>query len=264
MLSLFKNNPETDFDIYVFSSDISEENISLLNKLHLFYQKFKLHPIYVDAQRFERLKLNIRHISLETYYRYIIADMLPNLDKILYLDADLIVLRNISDFYNQDMGSFYLSGSPDLHIKKLGYDKEIGCPNYINAGVLLMNLEKFRQDELGEKLIQKTIDLQNKIQYQDQDILNIVCADHIKLADSIYNFAMRNVKQEKSKIKSAAILHYTGEKKPWSKKKARLSSIWKKYNNMLKRYRNCDPKAGLPTNKILGWVLKLLKQLNGR
>ena len=261
MISLFKNNPETDFDIYVFSSDLSEESISLLNKLHSFHQKYNLHPVYVDSQRFERLKLNIRHISVETYYRYIIADSLPNLDKILYLDADLVVLRDISDFYNQDMSSFYLSGSLDLHVKKLGYDKEIGCPNYINAGVLLMNLKKFRQDELGEKMIQKTLELQDKIQFQDQDILNIVCADHIKLADSIYNFAMRNVKQEKSKIKSAAILHYTGEKKPWGKKKSRLSSVWKKYNNILRRYKSHDTKPGLSTNRFFGVFLKLLNQL---
>ena len=237
MTSVLENHPDAQVRFYIFSSDLSAENLLMLQKLQTKYKNFTVQKVNVPQQAFNNLHLNIEYISVETYYRYLIADLLPDLDKILYLDADLIIDKNISDFYNTDLGNYYLAGTEGLYVTESGHKPNIGLTDndtYINAGVLLMNLKQMRQNKLGSKLLEATQELQNKIKYQDQDIINIVCKGKILTADSIYNFTQHNIKREKSKIKTARIIHYTGRKKPWGTEagKVKLAKVWQKYANI--------------------------------
>lgn len=252
MVSILKNNPNTEIDFYLFSSDLTEKDIAKLDKLHIQYKEFNLHLINVDKELFKDLKLNIPYISVETYYRYLIADLLPNVDKILYLDGDLIVNKDISSFYHTDLGDCYFAGVTDLWVEKTNHKKDLGLQKYVNAGVLLMNLAKFRDDNLSQQLIAKTALLWDKIKYQDQDILNIVCQDKILLVEDIYNFTMEHIKNDKSKAKKAYIIHYTGQKKPWGDKKVRFKSLWQKYEKAMKKIVNKKIKVGLLIDEFFG------------
>ncbi len=238
MLSILKNHPKTEIDFYLFSSDLSDNNIEKLNKFQIKYKNFSLHSINVDKSLFNNFKLNIDYISLETYYRYLIADLIPTVDKILYLDGDLIVNRDITSFYDTELGDSYFAGVSDLWAEKTGHTSELGLKKYINAGVLLMNLAKFRADNLSQQLMDKTSLLWDKIKYQDQDILNIVCQDKILLVDDVYNFTIEHIKSNKAQIKNACVIHYTGQKKPWGDKKVRLKSLWQKYEKETKKILN--------------------------
>lgn len=257
LISILENHQKDFFDFYVFSSDFSKRSEEKLNKLHLKYKNYAIHVVDVDASRFKDLKLNIDYISLETYYRYIIADVLPDLDKILYLDADLIVSGNIRSFYEMDLGGAYFAGVQDLWLTSMHYEQEIGTSNYINAGVLLMNLRQMREDHLAETLIATTIQLKDKIKYQDQDVLNIVAANKIISVDSIYNFTTHNIKREKSKRKDARILHFTGALKPWHQtewatKRKKMHTIWQKYQKMTERLLARKIKVGLLIDEFFG------------
>lgn len=237
MTSVLENHPDTQIHFYIFSSDLSDENLLMLQKLQTKYKNFTVQKVDIPQQLFSNLPLTIEYIPIETYYRYLIADLLPSLDKILYLDADLAVDKNISDFYNIDLGNYYLAGAEGLYVTESGHKPNIGLTaddTYINAGVLLINLKQLRQNKLGTKLLEATKELQNKIKYQDQDIINIVCKGKIFIVDSIYNFTQHNILREKNKIKSARIIHYTGRKKPWGAeaRKVKLAKIWQKYANI--------------------------------
>ena len=237
MTSVLENHPDTQIHFYIFSSDLSDENLLMLQKLQTKYKNFTVQKVDIPQQLFSNLPLTIEYIPIETYYRYLIADLLPSLDKILYLDADLAVNKNISDFYNIDLGNYYLAGAEGLYVTESGHKPNIGLTDndtYINAGVLLINLKQLRQNKLGTKLLEATKELQNKIKYQDQDIINIVCKGKIFIVDSIYNFTQHNILREKNKIKSARIIHYTGRKKPWGAeaRKVKLAKIWQKYANI--------------------------------
>ena len=98
MTSILENHPLQNISFYIFSSDLKNETLQKLSKLKTKYKNFSLERIFVPTDKFSKLKLNINYISIETYYRYIIADLLPQIDKILYLDADLIVNKNIIEF----------------------------------------------------------------------------------------------------------------------------------------------------------------------
>ena len=218
MTSVLENHPDTQIHFYIFSSDLSDENLLMLQKLQAKYKNFTVQKVDIPQQLFSSLPLTIEYIPIETYYRYLIADLLPSLDKILYLDADL-------------------AGAEGLYVTESGHKPNIGLTaddTYINAGVLLINLKQLRQNKLGTKLLEATKELQNKIKYQDQDIINIVCKGKIFIVDSIYNFTQHNILREKNKIKSARIIHYTGRKKPWGAeaRKVKLAKVWQKYANI--------------------------------
>lgn len=237
--SILENHKNDFFKFYIFSSDFSQKSYQKLNKLHKRYSNFEIKIINVDASLFKNLRSTIEYISIETYYRYIIPDLLLEEDKILYLDADLIVNKDIKSFYITNLNDNYLAGVHDLWIESIDYAKELNLSQYINTGVLLMNLKQMRKDCLSQKLIETTHLLQDKIKYADQDIINIVCSGKIIQVNSIYNYALHNIKKEKSKRKKAAIIHYTGSQKPWGNKKVRMSSVWKKYNKIWEKGKIC-------------------------
>lgn len=215
LTSILLNNPKTAFKFYVLSSDISEENKNILNTLKKTYKNFEIFYINIDKNRFKNFKINIDYISIETYYRYILADVIPNEDKILYLDVDLIVNNELKDLWNTNINDYYCAAVKDLNFDTEKYKKCIGmndAEEYINAGVILFNLKKLREDNISEKYFENNEIYKDKIKYQDQDIINITLSNKIKIIDSIYNFT-RNDKTKD--YNTAVIIHFVGAKKPW-------------------------------------------------
>lgn len=239
IISILENNVEQNIQFYILSSDFSDKNKATFKETLKKYQNFKMKYININTKHFENfnLKNNIKYISVETYYRYIIADIAPNLNKALYLDADLVVNGNLNELYDIDLENNYCAGVKDKFIEETDYKNTLGLsPNetYINAGVLLLNLSRMRKDNVSEKLLSNTNKLAEQIEYQDQDIINITFRGQIKEVDSRYNFASSNVIREKSKIKEAMIIHYTGPIKPWNKNcKHKLRNLWKNYYNRM-------------------------------
>lgn len=239
IISILENNLEQNIVFHVLSSDFSDESKMMLENTLKKYRNFEIKYIAVNKKYFidSNLKNNIEYISLETYYRYIIADIAPNLNKALYLDADLIVNGNLYELYNVDLENNYCAGVKDKFIEETDYKHKLGMSLneiYINAGVMLLNLGKLRKDHMSIKLLNNTIKLAEQIEYQDQDIINITFRERIKEVDSKYNFASSNVIREKQKIKEAIIIHYTGPIKPWNNNcKHKLRKLWKKYYNIM-------------------------------
>ena len=239
IVSILENNKDEKFNFFVLSSDFSDNSKQSIDKIKQKYQNWNIKYIVPDNTLFESLKLNIEYISVETYYRYVIANVLPEQSKALYLDADLVVNGSLTDLYNLNLKNRYCAGVKDLYIEKIGYKSQIGFSDtdlYINAGVLLLNLSAIRKDSMVEKLFDNTKKLADKILYQDQDIINITFKNKIKETDSVYNFAASNVKCEKNKRKSAVIIHYTGKRKPWNQAcKNKMRKVWFKYNNIYQK-----------------------------
>lgn len=236
LTSILENNPQTAFRFFIFTTDFSDENKRVIQKLKKRYAYFDVSYISPDVQMFKDVPTTIDYISKETYFRYMIADLLPDEDKALYLDADVIVNQSLEKLYNTDITNFYAAGVKDLFIERSGYKSEIDFSDedlYINAGAILFNLPKMRQDKISQKLLTLTAEYAEKIKYQDQDIINLAFRDKIKEVDSIYNFATANAKKEKNKRKSAVIIHYTGRIKPWHNESThKLKKLWFKYDKI--------------------------------
>lgn len=234
--------------IHILHSDLTDSTKARLSAFENLYKNIKIKFHKIDKTRFEKFGLMIGHISIETYFRYAIADVLSNIDRVLYLDGDTIVNGDISELFYTDLTGFYCAGVRDIYIENVGYKKELGLDGlYINAGVILFNLDEMRKSGISEKLFELTA--KNNFKYNDQDAINVAFNGKIKELDCIYNFKRDHIKSFPKKTASAKIIHYVGPNKPWRKYSVFcLKRLYYKYEKIL----------GLNQNPFfrLVWIIK--------
>ncbi len=152
-----------------------------------------------------------------TYYRIFIAGMFPNLDKAIYLDSDIIVRGDISRLYDVSLGNNLVAAVPDTAVASVKefrrYTQEvlgIEYSRYFNAGVLVMNLKKFREDSFYERFCALLREYKFSVA-QDQDYLNVLCRDKVKLLSKTWN----TMPIGGNKNKMPMLVHYNLTAKPW-------------------------------------------------
>lgn len=120
-----------------------------------------------------------------TYLRYIIPEIaeLKNLDRILYLDSDIVVRKDLTDFYNTDMHDNWLAAPKNQWVLLRGAKSNTYICDYVNAGVLLMNLQKLREIHFTNKCIINTLNSG----VNDEVMINEICRGKIELVSPIYN-----------------------------------------------------------------------------
>lgn len=197
-------------------------------------EEFKNHVVVsfwnVDESLFLNFPLNRKHININTYYRLIIDKVLSHLDKVIYIDADVIVCGNIAELWNEDLDDSLIAGSLDEG--GVSQSRRLKLPpssNYINAGVLIFNLKEIRKkyNDVFDIYSEKYLEYSDRIILQDQDILNIVYFDHIKVLDLRWNINSRLFRQntlerkysevdENIALNNVGIIHFTDTYKPWT------------------------------------------------
>ena len=221
---------EEQLDIYmIHDSKLLDENLNRLKKL-IHKHGGKFHPIVVSSQLFGEANVS-GHITQEAYYRLLAQDLLPHeLDRVLYLDADIIVTRSLQGFY--DMPFEDSDGVPCYYVVCEGpgvskrvrevYDR-LGIPYeypYFNSGVLLMNLSLLRENYDTQNLMEYIHRKGNNLNYHDQDVLNALFYDKVKYVDwHIYNQTILHIadrNEAKIRLDKARIIHYAGPDKPWN------------------------------------------------
>jgi lipopolysaccharide biosynthesis glycosyltransferase len=247
--SLFKNNP-VDFSIHLMFSDITDEEIFDLQAF-IEHRGQKLLPMRVDSEIFSDAPV-FRHFSKEMYYRLGAHKLLPEqLDRILYLDPDIIVLNAISNFYWSDFEDCLFVASEHAYTVKFTRAinrLRLGTPHakgYFNSGVLLMNLDLIRQRVRIEEIAAFIKFNKHKLLLPDQDILNALYWDKIKPADSFrYNYDARHFglfklmlhkKMDLDWIKrNTVFIHFCGKVKPWHKNyKGRLGVFYRQFESTI-------------------------------
>ena len=199
---------------------ISEKNKRRFSRVEKQYANCSIHYQLITEKIFDSFHRNIDYlVSPVSYYRYIIPELYPQLDKALYLDGDLVVNGSLEKLWDTDITDYLCAGAHDLWVENINYKPQIGFSSdelYINAGVLLLNIPKMREEKIYEKLCETTISLGKQIQFQDQDIINIVCRGRVKELPERYNFTTENAIKHPEERDRAVIVHYTGKMKPWS------------------------------------------------
>lgn len=129
--------------------------------------------------------------TVETYYRLFAAELLPNnLDRILYLDCDIIVDGDVSEMYFSDMNNISTLVVSDVNTvqadspKRLGYDESHG---YFNAGMMFINIDYWRENDILKECIEYINEHHDILVYNDQDVLNYVLHDSKKFINLEYN-----------------------------------------------------------------------------
>lgn len=211
-----KVNKANMYNLRILYTDITKEN----QKEILKYQNENIIIEFVDVSKnIKKIKdkLLIRdYYSNATYYRILIPSLYPEYKKALYLDSDIVILDDIAKLYNVNINN-YLIGAVSEHWFRdyrefKGYGKKvIGLSNYkkyINAGIMLMNLQNLRDIQFEDKFLH----LLETVKYrfaQDQDYFNRICKGSIKYLNEYWNASGYLYKKTNPKI-----IHYTIFK-PW-------------------------------------------------
>lgn len=186
--SALANN--TDFlHFHLLFNDIDDSTIDLL-KAQIPSDRGELHRYDIwDLQS----KLQIRvpdTIAISSYARLLLPSILPyNISKVLYLDCDTVITDNLSEFWNTNLRNNYIAGVLDTlpnNESKLNIGLPINAP-YINAGVLLINLDLWRTDHLQQRFIDFLLGHNGQVHHHDQGIINAVCHGKVQVIHPRYN-----------------------------------------------------------------------------
>lgn len=188
IISLLENNPDTDIVIHVIIDNVSAVN---RNKLLEVGQKYKT-PIklYEMPNWNNRLSvdINVQMWSLSAFSRLFVSEVITEpIDRLLYLDCDIMVTNSISDLYNCDLNNYWAAGVQDclsIFKRSAGFKD---CDKYFNSGVLLLNEKQIRKDGVERMFAKYICDLKGNVPYADQTVINAVMAERIKEVHPKYN-----------------------------------------------------------------------------
>lgn len=248
LYSLSRQIKDEEVNVYFINVTLSECKVLKLKKYIENMKNFKFTLLSVDKSRMSQLPL-LAHLSIETYARLFLLDLLPSaLDKILWLDADIIVNNHIAQFYNQDLSDKYAAVCQSINDDSKSLLKNLGLnldQKYFNAGVILFNLKTMRADFNAKYFIDYAIKNINKIKWLDQDILNATIGHRCIFCDykkyNYMHFSNQNFSDGELKwIKENNVfLHYIGAVKPWeSNFEAKTRQLWINYAKQSKLYGN--------------------------
>lgn len=224
IFSVAYHNPE-HLCLYLLHSGLKQGELQSLGNFVRRRCHGELIPVFLDREQFKKLPIR-GHFSRETYYRIYAPYLLPAaVERILWLDADLVVKKSLKSLYEKDFDGKCLiacenaKDSVEESVRRLGLKRA----KYFNAGVLLMNLKAMREYADKERLEAFVYDNLSLFLWQDQDILNLFFEDSCLFADSRYNCQVPAGESfEEKAVQEAAVLHYVGGLKPWSH-----AYIWK-------------------------------------
>ncbi|MBQ8167968.1 glycosyltransferase family 8 protein [bacterium] len=216
LASLLENNKTEVIRVFVLDGGITEENKNNILKLKEKYA-FEIVFLNIDKSLFDKCPAGKKnHVTLATYYRLLLSEICPEVDKILYLDVDLIIRSNIKELFETDIEDYYFAGVSDCeeHINA----PRLGLKTYCNAGVILLNLKKWRTENITEKFFDWIEKNSSRIVLHDQDILNATLQEHILKLDKKWNVQVSKYETSKQFVAllgEAKIIHYIGKHKPW-------------------------------------------------
>lgn len=286
------------YDIVILESDISEKNKKLISALadsmeHVSIRFFNAIPLVQNYT----LVAN-EHITVETYYRFLIQEILPDYEKVLYLDGDLVCNRDVSELFRLDIEGYLLAAAydPDVGgqinlqnsdtLRYLVHELKMDDPSaYFQAGVLLLNTKEMRLTYSLERWLAFA---SKWYRYSDQDVLNRYCQGRVRYMDMAWNMiidcnnyrvpvviheAKGDVYQQYHESrKHPYIIHFAGFQKPWKQRGVDFEEEFWKYARNTPYYEQflfsisvppAAPSNGLPPIGVKGALkIYMMKKAN--
>ncbi|WP_022792018.1 glycosyltransferase family 8 protein [Weissella halotolerans] len=228
--SIYLNSRQNNhYTVYVVQETQLKRHVELtafFNYLGIDYV-----PIILGANAFKGAPVSSRY-PRAIYYRLLAHEYLPtDIDKILYLDADILCINDLSSLYEQDISDYLYAAAMHTDmlkltgpINKIRLDSDVDY--YFNSGVLLMNLNKIRQEVSAEDIFNFIREYRHQLLLPDQDVLNKLYGENmLPVSDALYNYDVRKdfTYQMQGEgqwsldwvLANTVFLHFCGTKKPW-------------------------------------------------
>ncbi len=211
--SILSNACDDVVHFYILDGNISDDSKSKILALT------NIKPCKIDFIKVDETKLEIykqinthEYITLPSYYRLILSELLPDVDKIIYLDCDTVVNTSLRDLFETDLGENIIAGVLDARVK---HKKKWKNSKYINSGMVVFDLDKIRKEDIESKFFEYTKQNIDKIETGDQDVINFTLKDRIKILPDEWNVQVSGFASRTSFTRHPNIIHYIGYYKPW-------------------------------------------------
>lgn len=253
LTSLLENNRTCEVSVYILvDKPLDQNNQTALLSLSRRYN-CKIIFCLVDNGFLSGFPLKgdgVGYWSIVTYYRLYIADLLPaDVDKVLYLDCDIIVNGSLSSLFEIDFDGVAIGGVTDMcsswheYYHRLQYDPS---KDYFNAGVAMINLDYWRDHKIGQECLDYLTEHFDRVVNNDQDVLNAVLCDRKLSLPVTYNYQIQlkmpyffdtydsSLQKEIMETKNPLIIHYAARLKPWMVRyySYPFNDLWHKYKRM--------------------------------
>ncbi len=281
------------YHIYIMHTDIRREDMQVFQK-ELACGYIRIDFIDVSAQVAGYSLRAKEHITTETFYRFLIPELFKDCPKVVYLDVDTIICKDIAQLYDYELGNSLLAAAPDpdfigqyygANADTRHYCKEVlklKKPDlYVQAGVLVIHVRALGRAVRAQKLFHMAE--KGNYRYSDQDILNIACEGRIKNLSMSWNMMTDSGRYRRQVIRSApakireeyrkarkqpCIIHYAGSYKPWKYPDADFAHVFWKYARQTPYYeemlfrmltQQADRKKQVYLNRLLDMVKQAAK-----
>lgn len=239
--SVFENNENMDdIHVYVIGQGITEKNQKkFLGLAERYHREITIVPIN-DLKEYIPFDFDTFGWNPIVLARLVIDKLVPDsIDRILYLDGDTCCIDNLTELWNTDLKGNVIGGCMEPTVQKERYHEihTEGIP-YINAGVLLIDLKKWRAEKWGEKILDFYREYNGRLFANDQDAINGALHGRIYYLAPKYNFFniywfypyryLKHLNESRGlyyypkdvyedSIRHPAIIHFLGEERPWRK-----------------------------------------------
>ncbi len=234
-LASIKENAAKDrsYQIHILHTDIDAETQKMVFRM----QSENFSIVFDDVTSYLQsisARMPIRdYYSKSTYYRLFVAEMFPELEKVIYIDSDTVVQGDISELFDFDIQNWDLGACHEQAMVQedvygtyveqcLGIDRNA----YFNAGVLLINCRRFRERRVLDSFVRLLGEYDFRVT-QDEDYLNVICKDHVRFLPQIWNTEIFG--EIENKKEDCKILHYIMTSKPWHYADCRWGDVFWKY-----------------------------------
>ncbi|AKG20952.1 glycosyltransferase family 8 protein [Calothrix sp. 336/3] len=233
--SIFANlDSNTKLRIFIIDGGITEVNKQKIAN-SLDPQRCDIRWLSLPKKLPQGMKIS-GHISTAAYYRLLIPELLPdNYEKIIYLDCDLLLNRDIKQLWDIDIADNYILAVQEIRFPCINSGlvnyKQLNIPGdwkYFNSGVLVINLKKWRSENITQKAIQYLEQHQEDIRFHDQDALNAILAGNWGELDPRWNqtpfiYEYKSWRESpfteesfKNILNEPWIIHFASSFKPWN------------------------------------------------
>ena len=218
------------YHLHILDGGISLKKKSKLTASLIKFKNKKIEFHQIDKNIFKHTK-QFLHLNEVCYFRIILPELFPKLKKILYLDADLLIFRDVAEIFKIELNKKeFVAAAKIFHPnykKVLSKQFQVDLSFCFNTGVLLMNLQAMRKNGSAKKLMAFSRLNAAKLLAADQDVFNIILADRVKKLDPLWNvgsyifyaknhyYCQLNARKFEQLKKNPGIIHFDGAK-PWS------------------------------------------------
>nr|WP_314733894.1 glycosyltransferase [Streptococcus suis] len=220
ILSILAHHPKEEVRVHILYKEIAQSILQDLGNLAQQTPNLELHFHLLEDQQFSAIPIRTEQFPIESFSRFLLPELLADLDRILYLDVDILVHGNLMELFQTDLEEYELGAIIEADIFKYyqWYLDSLGFgPNdaYFSSGVLLMDLDKMRQNGTTNQLIAIALEKARDYKFPDQDILNTYYKGQFKQLSPSYNYTDVRKQNRELTADEIVIEHFNGDIKAW-------------------------------------------------